>query len=77
MKLNLKMPEDLKLAYKKELKKYNEFLIQNNDLLAWHHLERAHIIGQYHPVSHTGVHFRMFVFGIRKFDRNEIFGQFV
>ncbi|TGL75068.1 DUF3703 domain-containing protein [Leptospira jelokensis] len=77
MKLNLKMPNDLKFAYQNELKKYKEALAHKNDSLAWLHLERAHIIGQYHPVSHTGVHFRMFVFGIRKFDFNEILGQFV
>ncbi|TGM19862.1 DUF3703 domain-containing protein [Leptospira meyeri] len=77
MTINLKMPNDFKVAYKKELQKYKDSLAQNNDTLAWHHLERAHIIGQYHPVSHTGVHFRMFVFGIRKFDLNEILGQFV
>lgn len=77
MKLNLKMPYEFKVAYKKELENYKESLAQNNDLLAWRYLERAHIIGQYHPVSHTGVHFRMFLFGIRKFDLNEIFGQFV
>ncbi|EMJ88424.1 DUF3703 domain-containing protein [Leptospira meyeri] len=77
MTINLKMPNDFKVAYKIELQKYKDSLAQNNDLLAWHHLERAHIIGQYHPMSHTGVHFRMFVFGIRKFDLNEILGQFV
>ncbi|EKJ88256.1 uncharacterized protein DUF3703 [Leptospira meyeri] len=77
MTINLKMPNDFKVAYKIELQKYKDSLAQNNDSLAWHHLERAHIIGQYHPMSHTGVHFRMFVFGIRKFDLNEILGQFV
>ncbi|TGM56081.1 DUF3703 domain-containing protein [Leptospira biflexa] len=77
MKLNFKLPKDLKLAYQIELQKYKEFLAQNNDSMAWHHLERAHILGQYHPVSHTGVHFRMFVFGIRKLDGKEIYGQFV
>ena len=77
MKLNLKMPNDFKTAYKKELEKYREYLTQKNDLLAWKHLERAHIIGQYHPVSHTGIHFRMLVFGLRKLDGKEICGQFV
>ncbi|XDD42490.1 DUF3703 domain-containing protein [Leptospira sp. WS60.C2] len=77
MKLNLLMPTNFKVAYQNEIQNYKMSVSQNNDLAAWRFLERAHIIGQYYPVPHTGSHFRMFLFGIRKGDLREVYGQFI
>ena len=42
---------------------------------AWHHLERAHVIGQRYPVPHTYVHWKMLQFGFRIKSGKEIAGQ--
>ncbi len=42
---------------------------------AFHHLERAHVLGQASTVQHTRVHWLMLKIGIRKRDWREIFGQ--
>ncbi len=69
------MPEKMKKQYFVELEQYRT-LLRSGDLKgAWRYLERAHIIGQYHPISHFGIHFRMLVFAIRVRDRNEFLGQ--
>ena len=73
--MNFLMPDDMKEKYFIELKQYNRFY-KNGDLkTAWRHLERAHIIGQYHPFSHFGSHFRMMIFAIKQKDLNEFMGQ--
>lgn len=77
IKMNFKMPEDFKKAYQKELENYQISLKEKNLVQAWKFLERAHVIGQYHPIPHTGIHFRMLVFGIRTFNGKEIFGQLI
>jgi hypothetical protein len=69
------MPEKMKKQYFVELEQYRT-LLRSGDLKgAWRYLERAHIIGQYHPVSHFAIHFRMLVFAIRIRDINEFLGQ--
>lgn len=77
MKLNLMMPKEFKVAYHKEIQNYKDSVSKKDDLAAWRFLERAHIIGQYFPVPHTGSHFRMFLFGMRKGDLREVYGQFI
>ncbi|TGL51533.1 DUF3703 domain-containing protein [Leptospira kemamanensis] len=77
MKLNLMMPKEFKVAYQKEIQNYKDSVSKKDDLAAWRFLERAHIIGQYFPVPHTGSHFRMFLFGMRKGDLREVYGQFI
>ncbi|MBK8396189.1 MAG: DUF3703 domain-containing protein [Leptospiraceae bacterium] len=73
--MNFLMPEKMKKQYFVELEQYRT-LLRSGDLKgAWRYLERAHIIGQYHPISHFGIHFRMLVFAIRVRDRNEFLGQ--
>jgi hypothetical protein len=50
--------------------------LQENDLAtAFHHLERAHILGQSVTIEHTRVHWLMLKVGWRKKDFREIFGQ--
>ena len=73
--MNFKMPSNFKQAYIAELDKYKTALIENRKQDAWLYLERAHIIGQYHPVPHTGIHFRMLVFALKNGKTEEIFGQ--
>lgn len=75
MKVNTKMPDNLKPFYQKELKTVNENLQQGNLQSAWHHLERAHIIAQNYPYEHTFVHWKMLQFGIKIKSSKEIIGQ--
>ncbi len=75
--MNFKMPKNFKDAYRNELTKYNEALRQKKLREAWRYLERAHVIGQYHPVSHSGSHFRMLVFAVRRLDAKEVLGQLI
>ena len=42
---------------------------------AFHHLERAHILGQQFVRPHVRTHFAMLRIGIRRRDRREIAGQ--
>lgn len=77
VKMNLRMPLNFKRAYQIELERYHSAQQAGRRVEAWHFLERAHVIGQYHPVSHTGIHVRMLFFAIRGFDVREILGQMV
>ncbi len=73
--MNFLMPEKMKQQYFVELMQYRT-LLESGDLKgAWRYLERAHIVGQYHPISHFAIHFRMLVFAIRNRDINEFLGQ--
>ena len=69
------MPNDLKLFFRKELKIASNYFSLNDFRSSWHHLERAHIIGQPYPYHHTLVHWRMLLFGIKIKDFKEIIGQ--
>lgn len=42
---------------------------------AFHHLERAHVLGQASTVQHVRVHLRMLMWGLRRGDGREIGGQ--
>jgi hypothetical protein len=42
---------------------------------AFHHLERAHVLGQRSTVQHVRVHMRMFLWGLRQRDPHEAAGQ--
>lgn len=43
---------------------------------AFHHLERAHVLGQRSTVQHVRVHIAMLVWGLRNHKAREVFGQF-
>ena len=45
--------------------------------LAFHHLERAHILGQRYYVPHLQTHVGMMWIGWRRRDAREIFGQII
>lgn len=48
---------------------------QGNPQLAFSHLERAHVLGQYSTFEHVRVHWLMLLWGIRQRRIGEIFGQ--
>jgi len=75
MKLNLKIPELLEIAYNQELKAYHQHLLEGRYTAAWHHLERTHIIGQSYPIEHTYSHWMMLKFGLMQKNVKEILGQ--
>lgn len=75
MKLNTSLPKKLVPHYKSELANYHEKLKTKNLQGAWHHLERAHIIGQSYPLQHTYVHFKMLQFGVMIKSPKEVLGQ--
>lgn len=77
MKLNFKMPELLKVYYKNELSLYQQALEQAKIKDAWHHLERAHIIGQRYPYQHTETHGHMLFLGLKSGDFKEVVGQMI
>ena len=75
MKVNTMMPNKLIPYYQKELQAVKENLQHDNLQVAWHHLERAHIIAQKYPYEHTVVHWKMLQFGIKIKSSKEIIGQ--
>ncbi|EDM43179.1 hypothetical protein SCB49_11909 [unidentified eubacterium SCB49] len=75
MPINTTLPTTLKPYFKNELKLYTLEYNNGNLQAAWHHLERAHIIGQQYPVAHTLVHWKMLQFGFKIKNSKEVFGQ--
>lgn len=69
------MPKGLRKAFDHEISLYVQYF--SNGVLdrAWHHLERAHILGQPWAVEHTNVHWLMLKFGIKIKNWQEILGQ--
>lgn len=58
-----------------EIERASTFLKAHDLESAFHHLERAHILGQAVTVEHTRVHWLMLKIGLKKKDFREIFGQ--
>lgn len=75
MNIHTKMPKALRPFYRNELDTALAAFENNNYQLSWHHLERAHILGQPYPVVHTSVHWKMLLFGIKIKNTREIIGQ--
>lgn len=75
MKLYTALPKTLKPYFKIELAKYREAYACGNLATAWHHLERAHILGQRYPFAHSFVHWKMLQFGFKIKSPKEILGQ--
>lgn len=69
------MPARLTPFYDKELTHFQDEFSSGNLTSAWNHLERAHILGQRYPFSHSYVHWKMLQFGFKIKNRKEIFGQ--
>ncbi|MDW3208518.1 MAG: DUF3703 domain-containing protein [Reichenbachiella sp.] len=77
MKLNTAMPKNIKPFYQEEINKYSCALHRHEMAKAWHHLERAHVIGQRFPIQHTETHWKMLLLGCRTGNFKEIIGQVV
>jgi hypothetical protein len=75
MKLFWTMPSPLKAYYLLELEAYETALMAGRLDGAWHHLERAHVLGQSWPMEHNRVHWLMLKFGFRIKSAREIIGQ--
>lgn len=75
MKIHTSMPDRLTPFFHKELEIANRYFSIKDFRSSWHHLERAHILGQPYPFHHTLVHWKMLLFGIRIKDKKEIIGQ--
>ena len=75
MKFNTFIPKRLRPFFEQELELYQDALDQGNLPSAWHHLERAHILGQRYPIEHSYVHWKMLLFGIKIKSTKEIVGQ--
>jgi hypothetical protein len=75
MKLHLTMPALVRPHYEGELQASERARAQGDLRTEWHHLERAHILGQRWPLEHNAVHWRMLKFGIRIKNGREVIGQ--
>lgn len=75
MKLNIRIPKTLKPYFTKELKHFQLAYAKGDLQAAWQHLERAHIIGQSYPYTHTLAHWEMLKFACKIKSRKEIIGQ--
>ncbi|WP_289038547.1 DUF3703 domain-containing protein [uncultured Zobellia sp.] len=75
MKFNTVIPKGLKRHYLMELEQYRAYLQKNDLPMAWHHLERSHVLGQSYPLEHTYSHWLMLKFGFRQKNLKEVFGQ--
>jgi len=74
MKFYTAIPKKLLPFYREELRCVEHFMASDK-VRSWHHLERAHIIGQPYPLQHTYVHWQMLKFGFRIKSMKEIAGQ--
>jgi len=75
MKIHTTMPGTLKPFFREELELASKYFSMNDFNSSWHHLERAHILGQPYPYHHTLVHWKMLLFGIKIKDSKEIVWQ--
>lgn len=69
------MKQELKTAFREEMATARNYYNGGELDQAFHHFERAHIIGQQSLTRHMISHWWMFKIGIRKSDFREIFGQ--
>ncbi|MCL1127169.1 DUF3703 domain-containing protein [Shewanella surugensis] len=69
------MRNKLKVAYNLELGEAIRLYKLNEFTGSFHHLERAHILGQRYIIPHTKSHWWMLKVGIRKHNIKEVFGQ--
>lgn len=77
MKFNTTIPSELKGHYLKEIEQYRSYLQKNDLPMAWHHLERSHILGQSYPMEHSYTHWLMLKFGFSQRNIKEVLGQVI
>jgi hypothetical protein len=71
----LLLPARLRQPYHAELRAARAAYARQDSQAAFHHLERAHVLGQQWAVSHTHVHLLMLRHGLRTRNLREILGQ--
>jgi len=69
------MPFELQRGLQKELEQADCCCEQEQWALAFHHLERAHILSQRYPLWHARIHGYMLKVGWRQRDIVEVVGQ--
>lgn len=69
--------ERIKKYVDAEIEKASGFVKTGDLETAFHHLERAHVLGQAITIDHTRVHWLMLKIGWRKRDFKEVFGQII
>jgi hypothetical protein len=69
------LPLRLKLFYRAELAAAHAAYARGDAADAFHHLERAHVLGQRWALSHTRVHLLMLRHGLRTRNFREALGQ--
>jgi len=75
MKTNAKRVNDE--AVNQEIAFAAELAASGNLHSAFHHLERAHVLGQASTYQHTRIHWRMFKLAVRQRSPSEIWGQII
>ena len=75
MNLYWTMPPRVRPHYEAELAASRAARACGDLQAEWHHLERAHVLGQRWPMEHNAVHWRMLLFGFRIKDAHEVIGQ--
>jgi hypothetical protein len=71
----LLLPPSLRPHFQQELQAARAAYARQDAASAFHHLERAHVLGQRWAVSHTHVHLLMLWHGWRTRNGREILGQ--
>jgi hypothetical protein len=71
------MTTQLETAYAHELVAYWQVRANGDQTRAWHHLERAHILGQLRMGLHMDSHLRMLGYAVRLRQPREVLGQVV
>lgn len=66
---------NIEAAFLYEMAKAKNLLSQGDDATAFHHLERAHILGQRHTWRHVVTHAWMLRIAWRRQDLREVLGQ--
>ena len=75
MRFNTVIPARLKPYFYAEIGSFEQEFTLKNFRKAWHHLERAHVIGQAYPFEHSYAHWKMLFFGFKIKNTKEIVGQ--
>lgn len=73
--MSLLVPHPLRPYFEAELRAAARAERAGNQAGAWHHLERAHVLGQRWAWAHTSVHGRMAGLALRQLDGREVLGQ--
>ncbi len=71
------MKDTLRHAFEEEMAKARLQYHKQQYEQCFHHLERAHILGQRHYITHVRNHYWMYKVGLKKRDLRETLGQLV